>query len=161
MRRTCERGIDFDGAFNHLAILLNARSRDALLRSTFTSSNTNYSNTPTNAAFQYTSSSHFTQIHSNRNIYVNNISKGKRYYIPTVIIQGTHDKLTPLCNAQHLTSVIDGSKLIVINGLGHTLLPALDRQLANIINENVIRGSSANYTNVRQQFITQLLTSHL
>ncbi|CAM37928.1 hydrolase-like protein [Leishmania braziliensis MHOM/BR/75/M2904] len=64
-------------------------------------------------------------------------------YVPTIIIQGDCDPLVPASNARHLASVIPGSHLCVVEGMGHTLIPALRNTYIRIIRDNVRAGEAA------------------
>ncbi|TPP55066.1 Alpha/beta hydrolase family protein [Leishmania donovani] len=65
------------------------------------------------------------------------------FYVPTIIIQGDCDPLVPASNARHLASVIAGSRLYVVEGMGHTLIPALRGTYIQIIRDNVRAGEAA------------------
>ncbi|KAL7699041.1 hydrolase-like protein [Lotmaria passim] len=64
-------------------------------------------------------------------------------YVPTIIIQGDHDPLVPPQNAKHLASVIPGSRLYVVEGMGHTLIPALRDTYVRLIRDNILVGEAA------------------
>ncbi|KAG5481562.1 hypothetical protein LSCM1_05585 [Leishmania martiniquensis] len=66
----------------------------------------------------------------------------KRCYVPTVIIQGDSDPLVPPSNARHLASVLPGSRLYVVEGMGHALVPSLRETYVRIIGDNVRAGEA-------------------
>ncbi len=56
-------------------------------------------------------------------------------HIPTIIIHGTEDPIFPLDHGQALSHLINGSKLLVINGMGHILNPHFYDQIIDCIKE--------------------------
>lgn len=64
-------------------------------------------------------------------------------YIPTIILQGSKDILSPVANAKQLAAAIPGSKLYLIEGMGHTLIPELRSTYVRLISQNVAAGEAA------------------
>ncbi len=57
--------------------------------------------------------------------------------VPTVIIWGDKDVLTPIDQAELINKKIEGSKLVIIPGGGHALQIKMPEALAEKILENI------------------------
>ena len=57
----------------------------------------------------------------------------KKIQAPTLVIHGRDDPLVPLSGGQDTAAHVRGAKLLVIDGMGHDLSPALLPQLADAI----------------------------
>ncbi|KAK7196207.1 hydrolase-like protein [Novymonas esmeraldas] len=64
-------------------------------------------------------------------------------YVPTIVLHGDRDPLVPAANARHLASVIPGSRLFMVEGMGHTLIPALRDTYVRILRDNIRAGEAA------------------
>lgn len=106
----------------HLSVAINAPGRDAALRRCITSVEPESSRPSWPHAATVVSS---------------------RVYIPTLIIHGSQDILCPPANAAHLAQVIEGSRLVLISGMGHTLLPQLSDEYVGYLSDTIRRGEVA------------------
>ncbi|CCW70809.1 unnamed protein product, partial [Phytomonas sp. Hart1] len=70
-------------------------------------------------------------------------SSGPPYYIPTVVIHGAEDPLSPPANGERVSAAIPGSRLILVEGMGHPLLPALRKRYVGWIAQNIRAGEAA------------------
>ena len=59
--------------------------------------------------------------------------KLKSIDVPTLVIHGSADPLIPVKHGIHTAQVIPGAKLLIINGLGHELPPAVWSQVVEAI----------------------------
>ncbi len=56
---------------------------------------------------------------------------------PTLVVHGRDDVLVPLAGGEDTARSIPGAELVVIDGMGHNLPPALDARLAGLIARHV------------------------
>lgn len=128
MTRIFRRSLYTNGGPRQFVALLNAPSRDADLKRRITSvpsSGTRNSTTePAKAAGA-------------------DAAVPPPLYVPTIVIQGDRDPLVPASNARHLASVIPGSRLYLIEGMGHTLIPALRDTYVRLLCQNIRAGEAA------------------
>ncbi len=52
---------------------------------------------------------------------------------PMLVLHGTEDPMFPLAHAQATATAVPGARLVMIEGMGHTLPTALDTRLADEI----------------------------
>jgi pimeloyl-ACP methyl ester carboxylesterase len=121
MSRVFRRSLYVNGGPRQFLALLNAPSRDEDLTRCITS-------------VPPASSSKSTSVDT---------GSGTLLYVPTIIIHGDHDPLVPVPNARHLAAVIPGSRLYVVEGMGHTLIPALRDTYVRLIRDNIRAGEAA------------------
>lgn len=126
MERVFQRSLRVEGAARQMRALINAPARGDALRRTIHSVRPAASN-----AVSSSSSS------------TNTTTGAAPYYMPTLIIQGTHDVLCPKANATQLAGIIQGSKLRMVDGLGHVLAPSMRASFVAWIKENVAEGERA------------------
>ncbi|KAG5481873.1 hypothetical protein LSCM4_06950 [Leishmania orientalis] len=128
MTRIFQRSLYVNGGPRQFLALLNAPSRDDALRQRITS-------VPMSQGSADVDSDKRTQKATSAAL--------TPFYVPTIIIQGDRDPIVPASNARHLASVIPGSRLYVVEGMGHTLIPALRDTYIRIIADNVRAGEAA------------------
>lgn len=59
---------------------------------------------------------------------------------PTLVLHGTEDPMFPPAHAQATAAAIPGSRLVMLDGMGHTLPTVLDDRLADEILHHTRRG---------------------
>ncbi|MBD0840496.1 alpha/beta fold hydrolase [Streptomyces sp. TRM68416] len=59
---------------------------------------------------------------------------------PTLVLHGTEDPMFPPAHAEATASAIPGARLVLIDGMGHTLPAALDAHLADAVLRHTGRG---------------------
>ncbi|KAG5508237.1 hypothetical protein JKF63_05493 [Porcisia hertigi] len=128
MRRIFKRSLCVSGGPRQFLALLNAPCREEALRRRITSA-------PPSSGKAIGDGS--SRIQKNTTV------AAAPYYVPTVIIQGDRDPLVPAVNARRLASTIPHSRLYMIEGMGHTLIPVLRDTYIRIIGENVRAGEAA------------------
>jgi pimeloyl-ACP methyl ester carboxylesterase len=69
----------------------------------------------------------------------------KAVVAPTLVVHGREDALVPLAHGEATVAAIPGARLLVLDGMGHDLPPALMPALAQAIVEHA-RTSSADVT---------------
>jgi alpha-beta hydrolase superfamily lysophospholipase len=56
---------------------------------------------------------------------------------PTLVIQGSHDALVPPEEGEALAKAIGGAHLIMLEGLGHEITPALFDELRDTVDAHI------------------------
>lgn len=69
--------------------------------------------------------------------HVNFISDLSKLNIPTLVINGTADLLTPLSGAQRTADAIDGANLEILNGAGHMIMLERSQTFDELVQEFV------------------------
>jgi pimeloyl-ACP methyl ester carboxylesterase len=62
--------------------------------------------------------------------------------IPALVVHGTADTLVPQTGGQRTAEMINGANLLVIEGMGHDLVPAFVPEIVKAMS-SVIHGTTA------------------